>query len=129
MVQLNTDAWRYAAMKHAELGLDGSLPWPAMPVGVAMTDLTERTREVLAQHDPPRFEEARALITRRIDVAFAEAKREGHAKWFTPMRMWDAKSFWRSVEMTPEQAAAPRSPAPRSPLAEAAEPRRIKTLG
>lgn len=126
-VQLNTDAWRYAAMKHAELSLPGSLPWPVMPVGEAKNELVARTREVLAQHDPPRFDEAKALITRRIEVAFAAAKREGHAKWFTPMRMWDPKSFWIDCEITPEQAAQPRASA-RGTLAEASQPRRIKTL-
>lgn len=128
-VQLNTDAWRYAAMKHAELSLPGSLPWPVMPVGEAKNELVARTREVLAQHDPPRFDEAKALITRRIEVAFAAAKREGHAKWFTPMRMWDPKSFWLDCEITPEQAAQPRSPPPRGSLAEASQPRRIPRLG
>jgi hypothetical protein len=127
-VQLNTDAWRYAAMKHAELGLEGSLPWPAMPVGEAKNELVARTREVLAMHDPPKFDEAKALITRRIDVAFAAAQREQHAKWFTPMRMWDPKSFWIDCEITPEQAAQPRSSA-RGTLAEASQPRRIPRLG
>jgi hypothetical protein len=125
VVALNTDAWRYAALKHAELGLEGSLPWPAMPAGAAYNDLVDRTREVLAMHDPPRFDEARALITRRIDVAFAAAQREQHVKWFTPTRMWDAKSFWRDLEISPAQARAPRSP----PIAPPTEPRKIKTLG
>ncbi len=114
-VRLNHDVWRYAAMEHVRLREEGISPdtvlWPAMPAGAAASDLVARTREVLAQTDPPDFAAARALIKRRIDVAVAEAKREHHLNWFTPMRIWDERGFWRATEVTPEQAAKPRAPA------------------
>ncbi len=117
-VSLNHDAWRYAAMEHARLREEGISPgavlWPPMPAGIAQSDLVARTREVLAQTDPPDFVAARELITRRIDVAAAEAKREGHLNWFTPTKIWDERGFWRATEVTPEQAGQPRAP-PRAP--------------
>lgn len=142
-VKLNWDAWAYAALKHAEIRDEiapNALPFPAMPGGDPMRELAARTREVLEQTgDPPNFEKARETVKRRIDVAVAEAKREQHLKWFTPSRIWDSKSFWRALEVTPEEAfvrraterAGPHSVGPRGsppPAPTPDPPRRIKTL-
>lgn len=109
-IRINHAAWAYAASKHAELrgsGIDqNAIPWPAMPVGSGAGDLVARTREVAG--DPPDFERAMEIHRRRIDVAVAECRREGHLKWFTPSRIWEERSFWKGAEQSPDQAAQPR---------------------
>lgn len=135
--KLNHDAWQYAALKHAELRSEGISPdavaWPPMPAGAPQSELVARTREVVEQTgEPPDFDAARATVTRRIDVAVAEARRKDvqHLRWFTPSLIWDAKNFWRALEFTPAEAAKPRAgPAPRgTPAAPTEPPRRLRNL-
>jgi hypothetical protein len=130
--KLNHDAWQYAAREHAQLRAEGiapdAVPWPPMPAGAPMGDLVERTREVLAQTDPPDYGAAWASMKRRIDVASAEARREHHLNWFTPTRLWDAKTFWRALEFTPQQAGQPRIAPAARPAAPSEPARRIRTL-
>lgn len=132
-VKLNHDAWQYAALEHARLQGEGLSPnaiaWPVMPGGFAQTELVKRTREVLALHDPPDLDEARALLKRRVDVAAAESKREQNLDWFTPSQLWDEKKFWRAVETSPADAARPRAgPRGSSPSPPTEPPRRLRNL-
>ena len=134
-VRLNTQAWQYAAAEHLRLKGTGISPlakaWHAWPVGAAKDDLVDRTREVLAMSDPPDFEAARVLLKARIDVAVAEAVREQHLDWFTPMLLWRKESFWRAAETTPAAAAQPRSragPVARGTPANPDEIRHVKTF-
>lgn len=128
--KLNHDTWQYAAMKHMELvsgGLSGSMPWPAMPAGAPMHDLVERVRECVDQANGD-VSKAAVVLRRRIDVAIAESKREGHLKWFTPSRLWDSKSFYRAIEISPEDAAKPRPPRA-GPVSASPDRPTMKTLG
>lgn len=108
-IKINHDAWTHASDEHRRLraGIDRSaIPWPAMPCGDAYGELGKRTLELLAMD--PSFDNARVVHRRRVAVAVAEAKREGHLRWFTPWQFYDAERFWRAAELSPEQASAPR---------------------
>lgn len=114
-IKLNHDAWTHAREEHGRLresGVDPSaIRWPLMPVGAAQGDLVARTRE-LTSGDSPDYESAREVHRRRVAVAVAEAKREGHLRWFTPTQFYTSERFYRAAEMSPEQAAVPRRAGP-----------------
>jgi hypothetical protein len=113
-VKINHDAWRYAYERHCELRKAGigsdSRAWPPLPVGAAQHDLVEITRE-LTRGDLPDFDGAAKLHRHRVDVLVAECRRENHLRWFTPSRTFDRVSWWRAVEITPEEARRRRAPA------------------
>lgn len=124
--------WQHASQCHLELkrsGIDKTAPgWPAMPMGDAARELGLRI-DALVEGDAPDWEAAEIVIRRRVAVAVAEAKRESRLDWFTPARMWAAKSFEIASAMSPEQAARPRgsrSP-PNGPPTDDG-PRRFKDL-
>lgn len=128
--RFNHDAWKLARETHAKLRAEGIDPnavgWSAMPSGAGMGLLVDRVRELLAG-DPPDYDGARVILERRIAVAAAEARREGHLRWFVPMRIFDDESFWRGAEVSPEQVARPRASARGSPsrAVDAPQPRKI----
>lgn len=129
--KLINDAWNYAALKHHELKAEGVDPharncWSSLNIGEEMKSLRSIVED-LTQGDAPNFIAAQDHIRNRINVAAAEARRDKTLRWFTPMRMWDAKSFARCAALSPEQAATPRRPEPPAPAAPAV--RKIKTLG
>ena len=128
-VRFNHDAWKLARETHTKLRAEGIDPnavsWSAMPSGAGMGLLVDRVRELLAG-DTPDYDGALVVLERRIAVAAAEARREGHLRWFTPMRIFDDESFWRGAEVTPEQVSRPRASARGSPSrADAPQPRKI----
>jgi hypothetical protein len=110
-VKINHDAWAYAAAKHAELRAAGigvtAVPFPPMPAGVAQEDLVARTKEIAT--DGVDYAAAMEVHRRRIDVLVAECRREQHLKWFTPPRIWEARTFWKAAYTTPEDASEPRT--------------------
>ncbi len=110
-VKLNGDAWQYAAQEHVRLmcehNLAGSNAWPGLPVGEAKNDLVERTRELLDMCGGDHVAAA-AKHKHRVDVAVAEAIRERHLRWLTPMKLFDSEQFWRALEIDPIDAARPR---------------------
>lgn len=128
--KLMTAVWQYAYEKHYALkrsGIDPSAPnWPGIPTGDSAVELGKRIDSLLG--DPPDWGETEAVVRRRVDVAAVEAKREGRLDWFTPSRIWAAKSFEIGTQISPEQAARPRG-ARASPGGNAdPEPRRFKDL-
>ena len=70
--------------------------------------------ELVGEH--PNFERAEARIANRIAVAEAEARAfdPPSARYMTPSAMWRRESFDHAVDMSPEQAAAPRPSSPRA---------------
>lgn len=111
-------AWNYAALVHTQLKSDGIDPnarnvWSGTNIAEARKMLVAIVAD-MTQGDEPNWKAAEDTIRNRVDVAAAEARRDHKAgqqaalRWFTPMRMWDAKSFARGAELTPEQAGTPR---------------------
>lgn len=125
------EAWTYAGLKHEELKVAGVDPharncWSHLPDVNAQEsqDLLARITE-LAIGESPDWNRVRDVIRNRIDVAAAEARRDGTLRWFTPARMWAAKSFSIAKDLSPAQAAQPRGPK----LAVEPPPvRKVKTL-
>lgn len=133
--RLNTEAWNYAATSHAMLreeGIAGDVPFPLLAYGDPMRELAARVRELLGDDIEPDYEGARAKLRHRVDVAIAEARRSDvqHLKWFTPSRLWDAKSFARALEVSPAEAGRSRVGPRRLTESQTPEPeiRRLKTL-
>ena len=113
------DAWSYAGLKHEELKNAGVDPtarncWSGTPAGDPVNLLFNRIDELAIGEDAVRaFGEAGLVIHNRVDVAAAIARRDNTLRWFTPARMWDAKSFAIDKDLSPEQAGQPRGPKPR----------------
>ncbi|MGN6107263.1 MAG: hypothetical protein ACTHU0_19300 [Kofleriaceae bacterium] len=105
------DAWQYAGQSYTKLGLEGVDPtapncWSGLPPADSdpMQELRARIDELL-RGQAPSFDLAREVIRRRIDVAAAEARRDGRRDYMTPARLWAAKSFAIASAMSPEQVA------------------------
>lgn len=118
-------AWVYGVARHAACvadGLAGSRPWHGIAVGEAEKLLSARVRDAVAMASPPDYARALGELRNVVDVAEAEARRDGSLRWLTPSGVWNPKSFARAIELTPKQAGAPRAgPAGKSGLAVAAE--------
>lgn len=135
-VRLNSDAWIYAAKEHQRLREEGigrdAMPFGALPFGAPARELAARTQELLARTDPPDFAATAAAHRHRVDVAAAEARREQHARWFVPTKLWDAQQFARALETTLSAAGQPRAPPPprgsQPPSPSTPPPRRLKDL-
>lgn len=129
--RLARDAVNYAALKHAELKGEGIDPTsPPIPLVHSPADygwnlLQDRCDDLLQLGD---VASAREVITRRLDVGVAEARRDRSLKYFTLPRMFEGKSFAIAAAMSPEQAAQPRAGPPRgTPTPPADSPlRRLK---
>lgn len=102
----------YCSQKQSEIkqaGIDPTAPQIAIMPNAedfGWKALLARVDEQLAA-DP---DQAEAVLRRRVDVAAAEARRDGSLRWFVPARMFDPRSFAIGVGMSPEQAAKPRAP-------------------
>jgi hypothetical protein len=134
--QLAIAALNHTARTQQQLKAEGIDP-TAPNIGVlpngedyGWQQLLDRTQELL-NTDP---DTAGEVLTRRIDVAAAEARRDRTLRWFTTAALWTAKSFAIGAAMSPEQASQPRVGPTSSGRfgdrhgAEAEPPRRIKTL-
>jgi hypothetical protein len=114
-------AWQYAGQRYGELGQQGidiTAPncWSGMPSAGSkpMKELDARIDELL-DGQAPTEEAAREVIRRRVDVAAAEGIHKHRRDFMTPMRLWNADSFWIAADMSPQQVgreanrAGPRS--------------------
>jgi hypothetical protein len=98
--------WDYAGGVHSETrqAVNPSAPnWPALVSGLGASDLRDRIRECV-DREPDRSK-ALKICTHAVDVCAARAKATRSMQYFTPARLFDAKSFWLSAEATVEDQA------------------------
>lgn len=110
-------------------GIDPTAPngWSGMPAADSppMANLRAIVDSLLIG-EAPNVTAIEAKIANRILVAEADARSFSPptARYMTPARMWNRESFSIAVDLSPEQAAAPRSRAgPRGSAVRAAEKR------
>lgn len=109
--RLARDAVNYVATKQQELKAEGidptapNIPLTHSPEDYGWNLLLDRIEELLGA-DPST---AKEILTRRLDVAVAEARRDRSLQYFALPRMFDPKSFSIASAMSPEQAARPRA--------------------
>lgn len=130
--KINADVWAAARAAHEQLRAAGvdrhAQAWTAMPTGVGGSELAARTKE-LSEQLMGNETAVRELHMRVIAVRTEEAKRQQREgkpsplEYFIPTRVFEASSFWKSAELTPEQAAQPRR-APAMRL----EPRELRVV-
>lgn len=132
--KLWNDAWTLAGLEHAKLKAEGIDPharncWSGIPPADSPESvrLFERIDELLIGND---FEATREKIRNRVLVAAAEARHKlHHLEFFTPMRMWEPKSFAIAEALSPEQIARSRAgPRGASRETDDSEIRRYETL-
>ncbi len=124
--RINGDVWAAARLAHDLLrsaGVDRhAIAWTVLPTGAAATELANRTKELAEQHGDDAA--VREVHERVIAVRVEEAKRLGHLKYFIPSRVYERDSFWKSAELSPQQAAEPtRMPARHT------EPQMLRVVG
>lgn len=111
--KLTRHGWDCGRLRHDLLrsaGVDRTaVAWTAIPTGPGGDELPKRVREM--QELGWDADKIREVLDRVIDVADATARRETHLRWFTPARVWERDSFWKSAETSPQQAAATRATA------------------
>lgn len=120
--KINGDTWAAAKLAHDLLRTTvdpGAVAWTIMPSGPGGSDLTERTKELVQFGDEAYVREVHLRV---IAVRVEEAKLAGHLKYFIPTRVYERDSFWKSAELSPQQAAQKRAPAMRS------EPREMRVV-
>lgn len=110
---LFNESWQLAGREFLQLQREGFDPearnsWAGIPVASSepAKELFARIDELLIG-DSPDLATARDVISNRVRVAAADARRDKHLQFMTPMRMWNARSFHIAKDLTPEQAATP----------------------
>ena len=129
--KLWNEAWTFAGLEHVKLKSEGvdrhaRNCWSGVPPADSPEAklLFARIDELLVTDD---YETAREKIRNRVLVAAEQARhKHGHLQFFTPMRMWDPKSFAIDVALSPQQVASTRES--RASRDEAEPLRRIETL-
>lgn len=122
--KINHDVWAAAKRAHDQLRATvdrNAQAWGAMPMGPGGDELAARTKELGEQLGTEAA--VRDVHDRVIAVRVVEAKKLGHLKFFIPTRVYDRDSFWKSAELSPQQAAqTDRMPA------RPAEPREVRVV-
>lgn len=117
-------AWQFAAVEHRKLkdgGVDAHARncWSGTPHGEAKDLLFARIDE-LTEGDAPDWDHAWSVIENRVLVAAAEARHKlKHLSFFTPVRVWDGKSFGIASDLSPQQVERDARRAPSSASAHA----------
>ncbi len=132
--RLWVDSWTLAGLEHAKLKAEGIDPhamncWSGTPSAGSEEGkaLFERIDE-LTLGDDPDWDAARDRIRNRVLVAAAEARaKHKHLRYFTPMALWNAKSFAIAAALSPAQVAAAAN-APRAGPASSRATDRIRHI-
>lgn len=130
--KINSDVWEAARRAHEGLrsaGIDRhARAWTAMPTGAGATELAARTVELAEQlGTEAAVREKHASV---IEVRVEEAKRlhregrESPLQYFIPTRIYERTSFWKSAELSPQQAAQLK----RAPAMRADAPREVRIV-